>query len=77
MRMIKWGPNDGEAGNADWNNLYSESTGTYYVGIVNLFKTLGITEENIKFINYFTDSTLTAKEKINKANILYFLGLTR
>ena len=59
---------------SDWDNLYSKIIGTYYFGIVNSFKPFGIEENNIVFVNYFSDSVRTAKEKIHQADILYFLG---
>lgn len=59
---------------SDWDNLYGKSTGAYYLGIVNTLKSFGIEENSIEFINYFSDSIKTAKEKIYQADILYFLG---
>lgn len=58
----------------DWNSLYNKKDGIYYLGIVNAFKSYGIKEENINFINYFADSIMDAKEKVKQADILYFLG---
>ena len=59
---------------ADWNYLYSKSNGRFYEGIVSGFTAYGISEENVSFINYFTDTKESAKEKIENADILYFLG---
>ena len=59
---------------ADWNCLYSKSNGRFYGGIVSGFTAYGISEENVSFINYFTDTKESAKEKIENADILYFLG---
>lgn len=58
----------------DWNTLYSRENGKYYDGIVGGFTAYGIAEENITFLNYFTDSKETAKSKIENADILYFPG---
>ena len=44
----------------DWNLLYSKENGKY--------------DENITFINYFTDTKESAAQKIEKADIVYFLG---
>lgn len=59
---------------ADWNLLYSKENGMYYSGIVGGFTSYGISENNIEFINYFTDSKGSAAQKIAKADIIYFLG---
>ena len=59
---------------ADWNSLYSKESGIYYSGIVGGFASYGISESNIEFINYFTDSKKSAAQKITKADIIYFLG---
>ncbi|MCD7824161.1 MAG: Type 1 glutamine amidotransferase-like domain-containing protein [Oscillospiraceae bacterium] len=58
----------------DWNVLYDKDNGKYYNGIVGGLTAYGISEDNIEFINYFTDSKETAKRKIENADILYFLG---
>lgn len=58
----------------DWDNLYGSDHGKYYDGIVGGFKDYGILEENIKFVNYFTDSKKSAANKIKNADIIYFLG---
>ena len=59
---------------ADWNSLYSKESGIYYGGIVGGFSSYSISESNIEFINYFTDSKKSAAQKIAKADIIYFLG---
>ena len=58
----------------DWNALYCKDNGKFYHGIVNGFIAYGIPEENISFINYFADTKESAKTKIEKADIIYFLG---
>lgn len=58
----------------DWNRLYSKESGIYYGGIVGGFTAYGVAEENISFINYFTDSREAASKKISNADIIYFLG---
>ena len=58
----------------DWNALYCKDNGKFYHGIVNGFISYGIPEENISFINYFADTKESAKTKIEKADIIYFLG---
>ena len=58
----------------DWNALYEKDQGCYYSGIVGSLADYGITESQIKFINYFTDTPEIANEKIRNADILYFPG---
>lgn len=58
----------------DWNALYSKKSGLYYSGIVNGFTAYGISEKNIVFLNYFTDTKCSAKDKIENADIIYFIG---
>ncbi len=58
----------------DWNKLYSKENGMYYGGIVGGFTAYGVAEENISFINYFTDTHEAAARKIANADIVYFLG---
>ena len=58
----------------DWNSLFDETIGCCYSGIVGSFSDYGITEKQIEFINYFTDSPETADQKIRNADILYFPG---
>ena len=58
---------------SDWNALYAKGCGKYHDGIVGGFTAYGIPEENMSFINYFTDTKETAAQKIKKADIIYFL----
>lgn len=55
---------------SDWNALYSKEGGKYYDGIVGGFTAYGIPEENINFINYFTDTKGSALKK-SKAQTLF------
>jgi len=59
---------------SDWNALYDKKLGKFYNGIVDGFTSYGILEDNIVFINYFTDTKETAAQKIKNADIVYFLG---
>ncbi len=59
---------------SDWNVLYGKENGRVYGGIVGGLSLYGISEDNIEFINYFTDSKETARRKIENADILYFSG---
>lgn len=57
-----------------WKALYGKKSGKYYGGIVGGFTAYGIPENNISFINYFTDSHESAAKKIEEADIIYFTG---
>jgi len=59
---------------SDWENLYGKEQGKLYRGIVDSFLSYGVKEENIDFLNYFSDSKVSAKKKVESADILYFLG---
>ncbi len=58
---------------SDWNELYGKG-GKYYTGIVNGLCAYGISEDNISFINYFTDTKDSVAQKIKSADIVYFTG---
>ena len=57
----------------EWDGLYAPG-GKYYGGITSSFAAYGIGEEQIDFLNYFTDTPVTAREKAECADILYFPG---
>ena len=58
----------------DWSALYGKNAGCYYSGIVRSLSDYGISESQIEFINYYTDTPKTANQKIHNADILYFPG---
>ena len=58
----------------DWNTLYGRENGSLYRSICGAFSAYGIGEESITFINYFTDTSEAAEEKIKNADILFFPG---
>lgn len=58
----------------DWQNAYRKDNGKYYRSIVAPFLNYGITEENIKWINYFKDTNENAKDKIRNSDIIFFTG---
>ncbi len=60
--------------NSDWQLLYGKEQGKFYDGIVGSLCSYGIKEEYITFLNYFQDTKQTAKDKIQNADIIYFLG---
>ena len=57
-----------------WDDFYGKDHGKYYNGIVSSLRSYGIPEANIQFLNYFWDTKETAREKVEKADILYFPG---
>ena len=61
-------------GPEDWAALYSAERGMYYGGITGGFEAYGISRANISFIDYFADTPATAARKIERADIVYFLG---
>lgn len=59
---------------SDWDLLYGREGGKFYGGIVGGFAAYGVAEDQISFLNYFTDTRESAKKKIENADIVYFLG---
>ena len=57
-----------------WDSFYGRPAGVYYQGFVNTFKYFGIAAEQLEIIDYYRDTYETALNKIQKADILYFLG---
>ncbi len=58
----------------DWDRLYSKEKGMYYGGITGGFAAYGIRQEQVSFLDYFRDTKESAAEKVEGADILYFLG---
>lgn len=58
----------------EWDNAYSKENGKYYSGIVNPFLSFGVKEENIVWLNYFTDSSNEMIECINNSDVLFLTG---
>ncbi len=58
----------------DWDFMYGKENGIIYQGVVREFAEYGISEDNISFVNYFTDSKASATKKIEDSDIIYFLG---
>lgn len=57
----------------DWQGAYSKE-GLYYDGMVNALRSYGIGENQIQWINYFTDTKEKTKKKVRSADLLYFTG---
>lgn len=64
-----WMKNDDE-----WQIAYNPHTGKYYKDIIIPFLSYGIKEENINWINYFTDNKESSKSKIDNSDIVFFTG---
>ena len=59
---------------ATWEKVYGKGNGRCYCETVDSFRPFGVPEENITFINYFTDTKKTAIQKIEAADVIYFTG---
>lgn len=57
-----------------WEKVFGKGIGGVYFETVDSFKPFGVKEDNIVFVNYFTDTKESAKEKIKNADVLYFTG---
>lgn len=58
---------------ADWQKLYGPD-GEKYPNIIAPFLAYGISEKNIKWVNFFTDDGESSRRKISSADILLFTG---
>ncbi|CEH34356.1 Type 1 glutamine amidotransferase-like domain-containing protein [Romboutsia lituseburensis] len=58
----------------DWQKSYNPNYGKYYKEVVSPFASYGIREDNISWINYFTDEKENIIEMIGKSDILFFTG---
>lgn len=58
----------------DWEKAYNKEKGKYYKQIVEPFIDLGISEENITFINYFEDTKDNMKRVIKSSDVVFLTG---
>ena len=58
----------------EWERSYNKLNGEYYADIISPFLTYGINENEITWINYFTDNNDSAKAKIKVSDIIFFTG---
>ena len=58
----------------DWQLAYSEGGGKYYKDILTPFLALGIDENNINWLNYFTHSSEEMIKLINQSDIIFLTG---
>lgn len=57
-----------------WEKVFGKDIGGMYFETVDSFKPFGVPAKNIEFINYFKDTKNSAREKIKRADVLYFTG---
>lgn len=57
-----------------WERVYGKGVGRCYFETVEPLGAFGIPEENITFINYFTDTKESAAQKVKEADVIYFTG---
>lgn len=57
-----------------WESLYNKINGEEYLKMTTPFHAYGISDDSITLINYFTDDSHSAKEKINESHIIFFTG---
>ncbi len=57
-----------------WERVYGKDVGNCYFETVDDLAVFGVMPENVTFINYFTDTKESAREKIENANVVYFTG---
>ncbi len=59
---------------SDWNRLYAKGYGLHYEKLVKGFNAYGVSEDNVSFVNYFSDTQEAAMSKIKNADVVYFTG---
>ena len=57
-----------------WMRVYGKGIGEGYFEVVDEFAAFGVPDANVTYINYFTDTKESAREKIERADIIYFTG---
>ncbi|MBR4162510.1 MAG: Type 1 glutamine amidotransferase-like domain-containing protein [Solobacterium sp.] len=57
----------------EWKRKFGKGRRNYEE-IVRPFRSYGITDRQIKWINYYTDDEFSARRKIEKADVLFFTG---
>lgn len=58
----------------EWEKSYNPLSGEHYKDTVSAFYTYGIDDKNITLVNYFTDSSESAKAKVRVSDIVFFTG---
>ena len=57
-----------------WEMVYGKDVGNCYFETVDSLAPFGVRAENVSFINYFTDTPHSARQKILNADAVYFTG---
>lgn len=57
-----------------WKCAYNKIDGEFYKNSIAAFYDYGITDDNICVINYFEDTSLSAKDKVITSDIIFFTG---
>lgn len=58
----------------EWEKWYNKIDGDQYKGIAAPFYAYGISDDNMFLVNYFEDTSDSAKAKINSSDIVFFTG---
>lgn len=58
----------------EWEEWYGKYEGSHYQKFTKPFTAFGINEDNINYVNYYTDNPALAAEKINGSDIIIFSG---
>lgn len=58
----------------EWQNAYGRCSGKYYKEIVEPFIKFGVSEDNIKWLNYFNDTKEEMKSVIKNSDIVFLTG---
>lgn len=58
----------------DWQNAYNSKYGKYYQDVVKPFMDFGISEGNIRWLNYFDDTDEEMQQAIAESDIVFLTG---
>lgn len=58
----------------EWDNSYGRQSGKYYSELIKPFGELGVSEDNITWINFFKDSNEDMVRAIEKSDVVFFTG---
>lgn len=58
----------------EWQSEFNKYKGRHYKVIEKTFSSYGVSEKNIKCINYFKDTKESAKDKIKNSDVIFFTG---
>lgn len=58
----------------EWDNAYSREYGKYYRELIKPFGEIGVSEDNITWINFFKDKKEDMKKAIDESDVVFFTG---